>query len=99
MSRIRPYQVSKRVAIYSHNVHGYDAEHLGRRPAIAGAVLIKSHAAMCRSRRQFVASHDRVALERALGLEVIHFGKPLAQLRVLKRDKRMKKLIIGFKSS
>lgn len=55
--------------VYLRNVHEYDVEHLGRRrPAVAGAVLIKLHVVTFHSRRQSVASHDRVALEsQALG--------------------------------
>lgn len=56
----RPYRIE---IVYLHNVHEYDAEHLGRRPVFAGAVLTKLHAATFHSRRQSVASHDRVALE------------------------------------
>jgi predicted nucleotidyltransferase len=74
--------------VYLHSVHEYDAERLGRRLAFVGAALIKLHVAKCHSHRQFVALHDRVALERASELAVIHFVKPLALLRVLKLNKK-----------
>lgn len=73
----------KPIDVYSHNVHEYDAERLGRRLVAAGAVSREWRAAMYHSRRQFAASHDRVALARASELAVIHFVKPLALLRVL----------------
>lgn len=59
----RMYRPNRNEMLYLHNVHECDAEHLGRRPVFAGAVLIKLHVATFRSRRQSVASHDRVALE------------------------------------
>lgn len=74
---------NKRDFVYSRSVHGCDAERLERRPAVADAASRGWRAARCRSRRQFVASHDRVALVRASELAVIHFVKPLALLRVL----------------
>lgn len=72
--------VSTRWQLYSV---GYDVLN----PVSVDDVLIESHVSMCRSRRQFVASHDRVALEHeAWELVVIHFVKPLALLRVHTRD-------------
>lgn len=70
--------------IDSHSV-GYDVLN----PVSVDDVLIESHVSMCRSHRQFVASHDRVALEHeAWELVVIHFVKPLALLRVLEKMKK-----------
>lgn len=57
-------------------------------------VLTESHVSRCRSRRQFVASHDRVALEHeAWESVVIHFVKPLALLQVLEKTEIEMRLV------